>query len=77
MKPPRWQCQGEPVLRDMAPDRVPVAIRLVDGEPPLVVDVEARIVEVFEQIARRERRSFPRLLRHALIEEYLREMGSE
>ena len=24
----RWQCQGEPVLRDMAPDRVPVPLHM-------------------------------------------------
>ena len=53
-----WRCHGEPVFRDVAPGFVPVMHPDEDGNPWLVLDVDARLVQAVEQLARKKRRGF-------------------
>ena len=58
MKRPDHRCHGVPVLRDVAPDRVPVAIHEEDGTLWGVFDLDAGLVAEVERVARREQCTF-------------------
>ena len=67
-KLPAWRCQGEAVLRDVAPGKVPVPLYNEDGSLWRTFDVPAHLVDRLEQVAKKKRWSFRRLIHTAFSE---------
>ena len=66
MKRPDWRCHGVPVLRDVAPGKVPMPIYNPDGTYWREFDLPVELVEAAEQIARKKRRSFNAMMTKAI-----------